>query len=216
MTPAYVVVLDMDGVILQSNFIKHQAMLALFDAYLAQNAAISTFILANGGVPRKAKITAILETILKLAPTPTLVAEYLARYDRNLADELHSAPLVAGVAAFIGSGEYPFYVSSSAPEDEVTSQLARTGLLPHFSAAFGRDTPKAQALLEVKRQHANLRPIFFGDSISDLHAAQAANVAFVGVISERDNFVGYEVIKIKDFTSIEAVQHCMAEASLVS
>jgi len=54
-----------------------------------------------------------------------------------------------------------------------------------------------------------LTPIFFGDSVSDLRAAQEANVAFVAVICERDNFTAHEVHKLKDFSSIPLVQQCI-------
>lgn len=209
MTQSQVVVLDLDGVIIKSNFIKHRAMLSLFESTPEHTEAISAFILANGGVPRKVKISAILENILGVQATPTVVADYLSRYASKLEDFLHSAPLVEGVAAFVTSSDCTFYVSSSAPEGEVASQLARTGLLAYFSAVFGRDTPKASALAEVKRRHRGLTPIFFGDSVSDLRAAQEANVAFVAVICERDNFAGYEVHKLKDFSSIQLVQQCI-------
>ena len=213
MTQSQVVVLDLDGVIIKSNFIKHHAMLSLFESRPEAKEAISAFILANGGVPRKEKITAILENILNIQAAPSMVADYLTRYASKLEDFLHAAPLVEGVAEFIANSDYTFYVSSSAPEREVASQLARTGLLAYFSDVFGRDTPKASALAEVQRRHKHLRPVFFGDSVSDLWAAQAANVAFVAVVCERDNFTAHEVVKLKDFSSIQLVQQCIDDVA---
>jgi hypothetical protein len=49
------VVLDLDGVIVKSNFVKHDAMLSLFDAYTEKHHQISSYILANGGVRRDLK-----------------------------------------------------------------------------------------------------------------------------------------------------------------
>jgi len=49
------VVLDLDGVIVKSNFVKHDAMLSLFDAYPEKHHQISSYILANGGVRRDLK-----------------------------------------------------------------------------------------------------------------------------------------------------------------
>ncbi len=210
MTSAQVIVLDLDGVILKSNLLKHDAMLALFTAFPAHKEEISAFILAHGGIPRKEKISELLETILTIRATPTLVADYLARYDRNLEELLHAAPLIAGVAAFVVNNAYTCYVSSSAPESEVESQLARTGLRAHFADVFGRDTPKAMALAEIKRRHPDSQIVFFGDAVGDLQAAQAANVPFVAVIGERDNFANYAVVKLQDFTSLHLVQRCIA------
>lgn len=209
MFPAQVIVLDLDGVIVKSNLIKYRAMLGLFDAFSAHSDAIGAFILANGGVPRKEKLTAILAQILGLHVTPALIADYLQRYDHQLADLLRAVPLVEGVADFVASGDYHCYVSSSAPEAEVESHLARTGLRPHFAAIFGRDTPKATALTAIKQRHPGATVVFFGDAVGDLCAAQAANVPFIGVICERDNFAGYDVVKLQDFSDRIVVQQCI-------
>lgn len=208
----FVIVLDLDGVILKSNFIKHDAMLSLFTAHPKEREAISTFILANGGVPRKEKITTLLETILHIQATPAMVAAYLIQYDSKLEELLHTAPLVEGVAEFIASSGYTFYTSSSAPESEVESQLTRTGLRAYFTDLFGRDSPKATALSAIKERHAQQTPIFFGDSVGDLHAAQTADVPFVAVVCERDNFPEMAVIKLKDFSSVERVQQSIEQA----
>ena len=66
-----------------------------------------------------AAAAALLETVLHIRATPTLLADYLARYDRTLEELLHAAPLVAGMAAFAANNQYTCYVSSSAPESEV-------------------------------------------------------------------------------------------------
>ena len=212
MLQVQVVVLDLDGVIVKSNLIKYRAMLALFTAFPAHSEVISTFILANGGVPRQEKLTAILAEILGLQVTPALIADYLQRYDHQLADLLRAVPLVEGVADFVASGDYHCYVSSSAPEAEVESHLVRTALRPHFAAIFGRSTPKATALTTIKQRHPGATVVFFGDAVGDLRAAQVANVPFIGVICERDNFGGYDVVKLQDFSDKAAVQQCIDAA----
>lgn len=212
MKPSGIVVLDLDGVVIKSNLIKHRAMLSLFAHVPEHREAISTFILANGGVPRKEKIVAILGQILSVDATPSVVSEYLVRYAVELEELLATAPLVEGVAELVARNEYKFYLSSSAPEGEVNRQLARTALHKYFSAVFCSDTPKASALREVKRRHPGSKPIFFGDSIGDLRAAQEAAVAFVAVVNERDNFTAHEVVKIADFSSFRLVQTRIDEA----
>lgn len=49
-------VFDLDGVIVKTNLVKHSAMLSLFADHPEQRSAISEFILANGGVPRRDKL----------------------------------------------------------------------------------------------------------------------------------------------------------------
>lgn len=212
MPSSNIIVLDLDGVIIKSNFIKHKAMLSLFDNQPEHQAEISTFILKNGGVPRGEKIATILERILGIKARTEVVSDYLTRYAITLENLLISAPLVEGVAEFVTQSEYTFYVCSSAPEDEVESQLIRTSLREHFSGVFGLNTPKERALLKIKHKHPDDNLVFFGDSLGDLHAAQEAHVAFVAVINERDNFINHHVVKIKDFTSHSDTQSCIDEA----
>ena len=214
MNRASIVVLDLDGVILRSNLIKHHAMLSLFKHAPQSREAISSYILANGGVPRREKIAAILREILAIPDTPDVLSEYLARYGVQLESPLAKAPLVKGVEDFIQQEELTFYVCSSAPEAEVEAQLVRKGLLKRFAAVFGSTVPKASALSQVKHHHVGEQLVFFGDSVGDLHAAHEAGVAFVGVTSERDNFAGYKVVKLQDFSSTELVLRCMQEALL--
>jgi phosphoglycolate phosphatase-like HAD superfamily hydrolase len=209
-----VVVLDLDGVILQSNLIKHQAMLSLFEGAPVHREAVSTYILANGGVPRREKIAAILREILAVPDTPEVLSHYLARYAVRLESLLAIAPIVEGIAEFVQNQAFAFYVCSSAPEAEIETQLVRTGLLRYFTAVFGSTTTKANALLHIRQQEIGARPVFFGDSIGDLRAAKEAGVAFIAVTSERDNFIEQEVIKLKDFSSLERVQRCMQAALL--
>lgn len=210
--PASVVVLDMDGVILKSNSIKHRMMLDLFSAYPASAEAIAAYIHANGGVARRQKIITILETILHRPATSQVVADYLAVYDRKLAPLLVDAPLVDGVAAFVSGGAHRFYVSSTAPEPEIESQMTRTGLLAHFAGIYGRDTPKAVALREIRAMNPACDLVFFGDSSTDYEAAQETGAPFVAVTSEDDNFPDLPVVKLKDFSSKALIQAAMRNA----
>lgn len=56
-------VFDLDGVIVKTNFVKHAGMLSLFAEDSSQQDAISQYILANGGVPRREKLTHLLRTL---------------------------------------------------------------------------------------------------------------------------------------------------------
>ena len=208
------VVLDLDGVILKSNFIKHQAMLSLFADRRTEQDAISAYILANGGVRRDDKIRHILKNILGTEPAESIVATLLSRYAHHLEQLLAVAPLVEGVEEFLAAGGHPFYVSSSAPEAEVNAQLSRRRLDRYFAAVFAAGTRKASALRQVSARHPDMVTVFFGDSIGDWEAAREGDAAFVAVVSERDNFAGHPVTRLADFASLPSVQTSMHSAVL--
>ena len=91
-------------------------------------------------------------------------------------------------------------------------QLGRRGLHAHFAAVYGGDTPKADALREIVRRHPGAEMVFFGGSIGDREAAREAGVAFVAVVSERDNFPAQGVTKLVDFARPAAIEVALKAA----
>jgi len=205
-------VFDLDGVIVKTNLVKHAAMLSLFADHPEQQGAISEFILANGGVPRRDKLAHLLQRHLRTEPTDALLSEYLRRYAVQLEHQLAVAPMVEGVGEFIASYPGTCYVCSSAPEVEVHEQVSRRSLGRHFASVYGGATPKPDALRAIAASHPNRSVVFFGDSVGDYEASRQACVAFVGVVCERDNFQGLPVIKLRDFAHRETVEQAMRRA----
>lgn len=206
------VALDLDGVIVKTNFVKHDAMLSLFADHPEQQNAISKFILSNGGVPRKVKLAHLMRDILPAEPTEATLSEYLRRYAIALEHHLAAAPVVEGVREFIASYPAARYVCSSAPEAEVHEQLARRSLSSHLAAIYGGTTPKSRALRSIATTHADGPVVFFGDSLGDYEAACQAGVAFVGVVCERDNFEGMPVVKLANFANRATVETAMLQS----
>lgn len=206
------IVLDLDGVVLQTNGIKHSAMLSLFDVDDGRKRRICDYILSNGGVRRDLKIAHILRAFLGHPEPEDALPLYLSRYAAKLDDALFSAPLVPGVEEFIRHDGYSFHLSSSAPESEVHQQLQTRGLLPCFDAVFGASTPKSEALAIVSAKSPSVLPVFFGDSVGDWEAAQSAGTPFVAVTCERDNFPSLSISKLRDFTSSADVQRAIDAA----
>jgi phosphoglycolate phosphatase-like HAD superfamily hydrolase len=212
MSKRCVVVLDLDGVICRSNVVKHRAMLALFADCPDKYAAIDAYVLANRGLARSDKLVEILETIVGVEATQERLARYLERYAESLETSLAVAPLVEGVKEWLIRGDHTFYVSSTAPKEEVHDQLVRNNLSNYFIRVYGSHTPKAIALAEISGRHAGEEVVFFGDSLGDLGAARETGVAFVGVTSEGDNFKGFDVVKLEDFGSPDRVDQAMRAA----
>lgn len=207
------VVFDLDGVIVKTNFVKHDAMVSLFADHPDRQAAISEFILSNGGVPRRAKLAHLLQHVLRVEPTEALLVEYLHRYAAQLEHRLAVAPMVEGVAQFIAQCPASRYVCSSAPEAEVHQQVSRRALGRHLAAVYGGNTPKSDALRAMAAAHANQPVVFFGDSVGDYEASCKAGVVFVGVVCERDNFEGLPVVKLRDFAHRATVEQAMLDAA---
>ena len=207
------IALDMDGVLLKSNDAKARAMLELFQEYSTKTNGISQFILRNGGVPRVEKLTRILDSIIGIPAPEAVLTEYLAKYEASLEEALLAASLVSGVKEFLSTWECPLYLCSSAPSGEVSRQLGARNLVGYFAEAFDGRTPKDVALRSIASRHGNAGVVFFGDSLGDLSAARSAQVPFVAVVAEWDNFPGHRVVKLHDFADRPAVQRCISEAA---
>jgi phosphoglycolate phosphatase-like HAD superfamily hydrolase len=206
-------VFDLDGVIVKTNYTKHAAMLSLFAKYPERQRAISDFILSNGGVPRREKLTRILRDYLDLEPTDLELNRHLMKYANVLQQALLTAPAVEGVIDFICNYRGARYVCSSAPEAEVCEQLSRLSLYPLFDSIYGGTTPKHEALLQISAMHANQPVVFFGDSLGDYQAACRAEVNFIGVACERDNFAEMPIVKVKDFSAPSLVELAIHHAA---
>ena len=76
-------------------------MLSLFAEHSSQQDAISQYILANGGVPRREKLTHLLRTLQESEPAETSLQEYLRRYAIALEEQLAAAAMVDGVGSAI-------------------------------------------------------------------------------------------------------------------
>ena len=194
-------VFDMDGVILQSNEVKHQALLRLFEDFPEDLPEIAAYDRRSGGVPRRRKFAHIWREILCLCYSQDVEEEFVTRYAQILEEGLRRAPLVDGIREFLSSTPIPKYVSSAAPQEEVERQLASRGLLDQFSAVFGSPTEKADALRTVIQRHACApsEVLFLGDARADYEAAQAASTTFAGVVRERNDFEGLRCPTLVDF-----------------
>ena len=207
------VVFDLDGVIVKTNFVKHDAMLSLFADHPEKQGAISAFILSNGGVPRREKLAEILRHQLHTEPTDARLSEYLRRYATQLEHQLAVAPMVEGVGEFIASYPGTRYVCSSAPDAEVQNQVSRRSLGHHFAAVYGGATPKTEALRVIAASNPSQSVVFFGDSVGDYEASCQAGVGFVGVVCERDNFQGMPMVKLQDFAHRSVVEQAIRLAA---
>ncbi|MFZ2990283.1 HAD family hydrolase [Ideonella sp.] len=212
--PADTLVFDMDGVLLQSNRLKHDAMLALFEMDAAQRLAVERYNLGAGGVPRQQKFAHIWVAILGRAYGAEVEAALASAYALAIARRLLDVPLVEGVQDFVESCGMPCYVCTAAPDAEAHELLTRRGLAGLFAGIHGSSTSKHMALEAIARQ-AKLptdRLLFFGDSHADWQAARAAGCRFVGVTREKNDFVGEAVPTIRDFDDKERLQDALKAA----
>lgn len=179
------IILDFDGVIVESVEIKNLAFGELFRAdYPEYVDEILRFQLENVGLSRLAKFPRIFEEILG-RPFPD---GELGRLDREFSqlvfDGVLHCPLVPGAERFLArrSPRCPLYVASATPEPEVRALVEQRGLAGHFRGVYGAPASKAEILRWILAG-SGLEPgaaLFVGDAVNDLNAARAVGMPFVG------------------------------------
>jgi len=188
MTTGYprAVVLDFDGVVLQSDRIKTWAFGALF----ADHPHIVDDVVALherlGGISRYRKFEMIYEQFLDLPLSAERSRELGEAYSALVLDEVLRCPMVDGAQEFLegNPADRPLYVASGSPHEELNFTVRERGLAHHFTGCFGFPHEKPGVIGEVLRIHDvdPLDLVFVGDAWSDFEAARVTGVRFVGVV----------------------------------
>lgn len=185
------VVLDFDGVILESAQIKTDAFRALFQeicpARLEEALACH---LAHEGLSRFVKFRMVYENVLAQPLTAEQEQALGRRFEGLVSQALQRAPLVPGAAEFLQSaqGRYRLFVASGTPEGELRRLAEARRLTGWVEEWHGAPQTKLHILQDLLRRHGLARSevALVGDAVSDQQAAQSAGIAFIARRAHRN------------------------------
>jgi phosphoglycolate phosphatase-like HAD superfamily hydrolase len=132
-------VLDFDGVILESMDLKVRVFRELYSDHPALQDRIQRLYVETGGMSIFDQFALVHREVLG-RPLPDTERERLDRDFRRRVDvELARCPLVAGTAEFLArrAGELPVFIVSGVPDDELRAQVAGRGIGGFFRAVAG-------------------------------------------------------------------------------
>lgn len=177
-------VLDFDGVILESNEVKTEAFRDIFARYPEHSEAMMEFHHANAWASRYLKIDYLLRERLG-SPDDTVLREELAgEFSRRTLAHLESVPFVGGAEEFLAefSSRIPLYLASVTPQEDLDTTIRQRGLGGFFRGVYGCPPwTKADAIRDViRREGGGTNGIaLIGDAPGDLQAARETGVEFV-------------------------------------
>ena len=180
------VIFDFDGTICNSANVKTDAF---YDLYLEEQGPefatrVREYHLHHAGVSRFTKIEYIEEHMLGHPCTEERLHEVADRFGAIVTDRVVSAQLIPGVADFFGRyvGTVPLVVASAAPTEELRFIVAARGIGSWFDEVQGSPTSKPEIIASYlkSRKVTGERTVIVGDQFSDLEAASANTVMFVG------------------------------------
>jgi phosphoglycolate phosphatase-like HAD superfamily hydrolase len=165
------ILLDFDGVILESVSVKTEAFRELFSIFPEYVDEIVQFHLDNGGMSRFEKFHYIYTHILQ-KDLPEKEFESLSRqFSVLVEDAVNRAPFVEGAPEFLETmhKKCRLYIVSATPQEELVRIVKNRGIFHYFTGVFGAPAKKTDHIRAIMTQ-ANICSgdmIFIGDAVND-------------------------------------------------
>jgi len=199
-------ILDFDGLLVESNEEKMQAFEDLFALYPAYKEAMRAFHLENYARPRMVKFEHYVYRVMNRPGDRGAVQTMARQFSDLVMTRVIRCPEVRGMRDFLRefSRKVPLYVSSTTPMDELHQIIAARDMGGYFREVFGDPPVPKPAAIEAVLEKEKVSPsevVFVGDAPSDYRVAKEADLIFVG----RDSglpFDGVPITLYRDLTEI--------------
>lgn len=183
------VVLDFDGVIVDSVEIKSQAFQDAYpEATPEQRSEIDRYHHAHGGISRREKFRHFEAALFGRDAGPAAIEALAERYRAIVYEKVVACRLIPGALDFLNeaAARLPLHLVSGTPQEELEAIVERRGLRHFFQRVIGAPTlkPAAFAALAAEAGHDPGRMVAIGDSTTEFDAARGMGMPFVGIVAE--------------------------------
>lgn len=178
-----VLILDFDGVVIESNDVKTDAFQHVFARFPEHAEAMMAFHHAHVSLSRFVKFEHLL-ALMGRTDDAALMADIAADFSRKVLDGMMAVPLVQGAEIFLHkvTPRLPVYLASVTPAEELTGILEQRDLAHWFRDVYGCPPwTKPEAIRDVLTREG-VKPgnaLLIGDSAGDQRAAQITGVDFL-------------------------------------
>ncbi len=203
-------IFDFDGVIAESISVKTEAFKFMYLKY-GQNIVqqVIDHHHRNGGMSRFEKFKHYHSQFLNKKLSQVEILDLADSFSDLVVQKVIKSKNVPGVLSFLKEAgkKYKLFISTGTPEDEINLILQGKGIKSYFEKVYGSPSKKTEHIKKIKNNYSyksnNL--VFFGDSITDLCAANSTNVPFILIENQFNNelSLSYKGKKIKNFISFK-------------
>ncbi len=184
------IILDFDGVLVESNGIKDKAFEHVFAAdYPEYLDAIRAYHKSTTLI-RFEKFKFIVEQILKKPYTHEQEHRLSRDFSAFCIQQIIDCPWVAGAKEFLDyfKGRLPLYVVSMNPPEDLNAIIKERGMGHYFKAVYAVPGSKTAKIKDICAAEGILphEAVYIGDTVSDFNAAREAGVVFIGRLSQFD------------------------------
>jgi HAD superfamily hydrolase (TIGR01549 family) len=207
-----VVILDFDGVVIESVGIKDWAFETLFKDHAEHLGQIMSYHLAHNAVIRFEKFRYIYENILKKPYSDEIQQQLSQKFSELVFKKIVECPYVEGAKDFLEffSKKTSLYLVSMSPGKELQDILKSRGLDQYFKRVYAADWLKKDAILDIlKHENATTaETVFIGDSFEDYQSTKQAGANFVG----RYSYKSFGNIDIPIFSTMGEIKDFLTHA----
>ena len=186
-----IILLDFDGVILESVSVKTETFRKLFADKTEFVDDIVNFHIQNGGMSRFDKFRYIYSEILHEELTEELFKSLCDDFAKYVYEGVINSPFVKGADKFIDrcyKEKIPLYLVSATPEEEIIRITKEIGIFDKFNHVYGSPMTKADCIMQILQENKLTKDpkkaLFFGDAINDYKAANKTGISFAGRVPE--------------------------------
>lgn len=201
------IIYDFDGVICDSVNVKTEAFAELYSAYGQDiQQQVVQYHLAHGGISRFEKVRHYHTNLLNIPITDEEVIDWADQFASLVKEKVIKSSYIKGADTFIKkySNQYPQFICTGTPESEIIEILGRREIQQYFKGVYGSPKDK-KTIIEIILKHHFFESdemIYFGDALTDYHAAKTFNMRFIGVKSP-DTIFPTDVTTIDDFEDLQ-------------
>ncbi|MEI3550722.1 MAG: HAD family hydrolase [Alphaproteobacteria bacterium] len=180
-------IFDWDGTITDSNNIKTEAFVELFQSACPQAAGyIREYQQNRGGISRFEKFRHYIRHFFHREASAAELEDFGRRYAALCRPKLLNAPFIPGAVETLRKlslEKIPVFIVTGSPATEIRELAATRNLLPLIHHIYG-SPPTKDVLLAVLLAENRLVPeetVFFGDAPADCEAARINQIPFIGI-----------------------------------
>jgi phosphoglycolate phosphatase-like HAD superfamily hydrolase len=181
-------IFDCDGVILDSNQLKIDAMKNTLSSIFPEDEKVEaclSYFKQNFGKSRFHHIDVFVNNIFKLsADRLQPITESILKSYSNQCKALYlKAEITPGFITFITKLSGNKYIASGSEQEELREVFRLRGLDTYFKDIYGSPTVKVDVVANIlSQEYSSQNAMMFGDALSDLNAAVDNNIDFVAYL----------------------------------
>ena len=203
--PIEVIILDFDGVVIESNDIKTHAFEKVFSKFPQYKDVMMQFHYENISISRVEKFD-YLATLIGRGSDLKLKAEITDNFSQYVLEDILTVPMVKGAERFLEmvKGQLPLYLASVTPAKELNFILEKRGLMHWFDGVYGCPPwTKANAIRDILARNAIFpkNSLLIGDSLGDQRAALETGIQFIA----RDSGLKFDEIPPLLFSDLNEI-----------